>query len=118
MIGDLLTPQLLVVRIINTIPIGMLVATGVWLVLRFAGKHNPRAKFTVWFLALLLIAFLPFVPLARMGTSVSPTAAHLTLPGWCASGLMALWCFAVFFALARIVFGIAKLRLLRRDSNP
>jgi beta-lactamase regulating signal transducer with metallopeptidase domain len=118
MIADSVTPQLLMGRVINAIPIGMLVASCVWLVLRFAGKHNPRAKFTVWFLALLFIACLPFVPLAQTGTSVSPANANFTLPAWCASGLLALWAFAVFFALTRIVVGIAKLSLLRHDSIP
>ena len=118
MIGDFVTPQLLMGRVVNAIPVGIIVATSVWLLLRFVAKPNPRTKFTVWFIALLFIALLPFVPVGRIGTSVKPPSPDITLPGWCASGLLALWGLAVFFALARIVFAIAKLRLLRRDSIP
>ena len=118
MIVDTVIPQMLMGRVINAIPIGMLIAAGIWLVLRFTGKHNPRAKFTLWFLALLFIAILPFLPLMQMGTSLTPATADFTLPGWCASALLALWGFTVFLSLGQIIFGIAKLGLLRRDSIP
>jgi beta-lactamase regulating signal transducer with metallopeptidase domain len=116
MLGSL---QFVAERVLNTIPVGLLVVACAWLILKLVGSHNSRTRFMVWFVALFVIALMPFAPIWHVGPTLAhqPTA-EFTFPAWSAPALLALWGLVAFFAIARIIFGLARLQALRRASVP
>jgi len=49
-------------RALNSIPAGLMIATVAWVGLRAFKKQDSGIRFAVWFLALVGIAAVPFVP--------------------------------------------------------
>ena len=112
------------VRVLNSLPAGMLVALFAWTVLRVLRGQNSGTRFAVWFVALLTIAGLPLMGSFRGGQSWLPAGAWLgagivrapiTLPtGW-ALYLFLGWFVVAFLALARLTVGLWRLRVLRKS---
>ncbi len=104
-------------RALNSIPAGLMIASLAWVGLRAFKKQDSGIRFAVWFLALVGIAAVPFVP--SFGGSVGvPGAlqARITLPAAWADAIFAVW-IAVFGLVAlRLSVGIGKLWSLKQDA--
>jgi beta-lactamase regulating signal transducer with metallopeptidase domain len=109
--------QLVVERVVNAIPGGLLIALLTWIWLRLVGKQNSGTRFAVWFCSLLAVAGLPFVlSLERAGTATPAVRSEIVLPGIWGVVLFAIWILIAVLAAIRIVAGLWKLRQLRRHS--
>ena len=51
--------QIVIGRILNSLPEGLLVALFAWVTLRLLPRQNSGTRFAVWFVALLTLAGLP-----------------------------------------------------------
>ncbi|MGA8617504.1 MAG: M56 family metallopeptidase [Candidatus Sulfotelmatobacter sp.] len=117
--GIQLEAQLLAERALNSFFGGLLIAAIAWLILRVVGRQNSGTRFAVWFLALIAIAGLPFVPgLNTTGAVTQAMHAEVTLPGSWAVAIFAVWIFFVALAATRVVVGLWNLRRLRRSGVP
>jgi beta-lactamase regulating signal transducer with metallopeptidase domain len=106
-------------RALNSIPAGLMIATLAWIGLRGFKKHDSGIRFAVWFLALVGIAAVPFVP-SFGGSGGAPGALHarITLPGAWADAIFGVWIAVVALVGLRLFAGIWKLRDLQRESAP
>ena len=104
-------------RILNSLPLGLLVALLPWSVLRLGGKQNSRTRFIVWFVALLGIAVVPFLHRSPL-LAQDVRSAKFTLPSFWATVTFGIWAALFFFAFMRIVVGLWSLRRLRLSSEP
>jgi len=75
--GIQIMAQLGAERVLNSIPEGLLIAAFAWLVLRVVGRQSAGTRFAVWFVALLAIAALPFIP----SLSGSGNVTQACIPG-------------------------------------
>lgn len=118
MIGLSVAVQAFAERALNSIPEGLLIALLAWMLLRVVGRQNSGTRFAVWFAALLAIALLPFVPSAHVGGSMARAVhAEVTLPGTWAVGLVCLWGIVAVFGGSRLLYGLLRVRSLRRNSS-
>jgi len=115
--------QVSVERILNALPEGLLIAFFAWVLLRVLRKQNSGTRFAVWFMALLLVAALPFLGIGSEGKVLVPGMAwgHLR-PAITISGSWALfafiaWMVGVSVAMARLAGGLWHLRRLRRSCT-
>ncbi len=111
--------QLAVARVLNTLPEGLLIAVGAWLLLRWMGRENSRTRFAVWFVALAGVVALPFLSglSARHGLPalIPQTHPEVAIPAFWATGLFALWIAIAIAALARVLAGVWQVRQIRRS---
>src|SRR5262249_48235435 len=104
--------------LINSLPAGMAIALGAWLLLRAVGRQNSGTRFAIWFSSLLMIASLPLIALTRsqgplpIGTE---SAHHFALPGSWAWYIFVAWALVAGTLLARVGFGLWKVRALRQS---
>ena len=106
-------------RALNSIPEGILIALFAWIILRLVGRQNSGTRFAVWFVALLAIALIPFIPIARVGGTVGRVVrAEVVLPGAWAIVIFVLWTSVAVIATVRIVIGLLKVRSLRNTASP
>jgi beta-lactamase regulating signal transducer with metallopeptidase domain len=110
-----ITPEF-VGRILNTVAEGLVVATCVWLALRWFKPLNSGTKFAVWFSTLLAIVGLPFLSQAN---SVPTVAAHaqVALPSTWAFYLLIVWASIASLLLARLGLSLWHIAKLRRSSS-
>jgi beta-lactamase regulating signal transducer with metallopeptidase domain len=106
-------------RALNSIPAGLLIASLAWIGLRAFKKQDSAIRFAVWFLALVGIAAVPFVPTFG-GSAGVPSALHarVTLPAAWADAIFCLWVAVVGLVALRLCVGIWKLRSLKRHAAP
>lgn len=118
----ILLAQFAVERVLNSLPEGLLIAIGAWLLLRCMGRQNSGTRFAVWFVALAGVVVLPFLSgLESAQQSVQPGLSALvphahteiTIPAFWASAFFALWIVVAAAALARIVAGVVQVRRIR-----
>ncbi len=107
-------------RVLNSLPAGLVIALFAWMVLRFLPRQNSGTRFAVWFVALLTIAGLPFVgsfgggrSLLTAGPGIARAPIHL--PEHWALYLFFTWFVVAFVALARLMVGLWRLRVLRKS---
>lgn len=105
-------------RILNSLPLGLLVAGLAWACLRFGAYESSRIRFAVWFSALLTIAALPLLHHSPLRFAASGHAAEITLPSYVADAVFYGWAILFLFASLRIVAGLWKIRGLRNSSTP
>jgi beta-lactamase regulating signal transducer with metallopeptidase domain len=118
MIGLSVAIQIFAGRVLNSIPEGLLIALLAWMLLRVVGRQNSGTRFAVWFAALLAIAVLPFIPAAHVGGSMARAVhAEVTLPGTWAVGLVCFWAIVSVFGGFRLLYGVLRVRGLRRNSS-
>src|SRR6266567_1144013 len=103
-------------RALNSIPAGLMIATLAWIGLRGFKKHDSGIRFAVWFLALVGISAVPFVP--SFGGSGGVSGARITLPAGWADAIFGLWGAVVGLVALRLFVGIWKLWSLKRDAAP
>jgi beta-lactamase regulating signal transducer with metallopeptidase domain len=120
--------QTSVERILNALPLGVLVAVFAWVLLRILRRQNSGTRFAVWFLALLTVAALPVV--GGFGEGQSIFAAGMSPGTWGsmrpAIHIPARWALFVFFAwafgagiaMARLMVGLCRVRRLRQSCTP
>ncbi len=104
-------------RILNSFPVGLLVAGLAWACLRLVVYESSRVRFAVWFSALLTIAALPLLHHSPVRFAASSHAAEITLPSYIASIVFVGWAVLFLFASARIVAGLWHIRSLRNSST-
>jgi beta-lactamase regulating signal transducer with metallopeptidase domain len=112
-------PEMIAARVLNSIPVGLGIAGLAWLGLRAFHKQGSGARFVIWFMALVGIAAVPFVPTFQSSTS-STVSSHpgLTLPAAWAVAIVGFWSAAVVLMAVRFGFGIWNLWKLRREASP
>jgi bla regulator protein blaR1 len=117
--GFQILAQMGVERVLNSLPAGLLIALFVWLLLRITGKHGSGTRFAVWFLTLLAIAALPFVPsLPAARTLTAGIHPQVTLPSAWALAVLAAWALIAILATIRVTVGLWKLRRIRNNAIP
>jgi beta-lactamase regulating signal transducer with metallopeptidase domain len=114
--------QLAVGRVVNSLPEGLLIALGAWLLLRLMGRQNSGTRFAVWMVALAGVVALPFLG----GFGVTPHSLTAILPhahpevaisaSW-AVAFFVLWIAIAVLALARVAAGIWQVRRIRRSCT-
>jgi bla regulator protein blaR1 len=114
-----LLAQTAVGHVLNTLPEGMLLAAGAWLLLRLLPRQNSRTRFAIWLLALAGIAGLPFLGALRSGASsiLPQTHPEITLSPFWAAAFLLFWIPVSLLALARVAAGIGQLRRIRRNGR-
>jgi len=109
-------------RVLNSAPESLLIALFAWALLRLLPRQNSRTRFAVWFLALLAVAVMPlFNGLIRhsiAATLLSRDTAAISLPTHWALFFFMAWTLTVCVMTARLVFGLWRLRELRRTCTP
>jgi len=117
--------QLVVERVLNSLPEGLLIALGAWLLLRVMGQ-NSRTRFAVWLVALASVAALPFLSGLGPGEhglfAAIPHAgphAHpeFSIPAFWAGAFFLLWVAIAIAALMRVAVGVWQVRQIRRSST-
>src|ERR1700744_2456504 len=87
--------QLAVERVLNSLPEGLLIALGAWLLLRVMGRQNSGTRFAVWLVALASVVALPF--LSGLGAASGFSAVipqphpEVSIPAFWAIAFFALW---------------------------
>lgn len=116
--------QAIVERVINSLPEGLLIAVGAWLLLRLRGRHNSGTRFAVWLIALLGVLALPFlggISRAEHFFPGSHSHSEFTIPSFWAWAFLSVWIPVAVAALARLVAGLWQIAQIRRgctEINP
>jgi beta-lactamase regulating signal transducer with metallopeptidase domain len=106
-------------RALNSIPAGLLIASLAWVGLKTFSKQGSRVRFAVWFLTLLGIAAIPFVPSIEAATGTSaPLHARITIPAVWADAIFGLWVSLAALLGVRLATGVCKLWSLKREATP
>ncbi|HUB18591.1 MAG TPA: M56 family metallopeptidase [Acidobacteriaceae bacterium] len=118
--------HLVVERVLNSLPEGLLIALGAWLLLRVMGRQNSGTRFAVWLVALAGVVALPLLS----GLSLAgPGSAHslpipiphahpeIAVPAWWAAAFFLLWVAIAALALARVLAGVWQVRRIRRSCE-
>ncbi|HEY1502286.1 MAG TPA: M56 family metallopeptidase [Acidobacteriaceae bacterium] len=113
--------QLAVERVLNSLPEGLLIALGAWLLLRLMGRQNSGTRFAVWLVALTGVVALPF--LSGLGSLqhglplMERTHSEITISTFWASAFFILWIAIALAALARVAAGVWQVRKIRRSCT-
>jgi len=104
---------------LNSIPAGLAITAVAWLGIKALSTKDSGFRFIVWFVALMAIVALPFIPsLPTPSQEASPLQAGLTLPASWASVTVIFWIAILGIMALRLVFGVCKLCKLKRESTP
>ncbi len=116
--------QISVERILNALPEGLLIAFFAWGLLRVLRRQSSGTRFAVWFFALLSVAVLPIVADLGEGhvkmlgaTSWTSARPAFNIPERWAVFVFFLWTLGACMAIARLAFGLWRLRQLRRSCT-
>jgi beta-lactamase regulating signal transducer with metallopeptidase domain len=116
--------QLAVERVVNSLPEGLLIAFGAWLLLRLMGRQNSGTRFAVWLVALAGVVAVPILSGLGFdsGRQDLPTLiphAHpaVAIPAFWATTFFVLWIAIAVVALARVAAGIWQVRQIRRNCT-
>jgi beta-lactamase regulating signal transducer with metallopeptidase domain len=126
--------QVVIERVVHSLPEGILIALFAWALLRLLPKQNSGTRFGVWFVALLAVVGLACVDLPN--SNVAPNAisgwgalrfgglvssqrvSAIHLPGHWAGYLFTAWLVLAAMGLARLVAGLWHLREMRQSCIP
>src|SRR5215475_9987455 len=104
-------------RALNSIPAGLAIAAVAWLGLKAFRRRGSRIAFAVWFLALVGIAAVPFVPPVEPAGAPG-LSARVTVAAVWANVFFGTWLAVAGFAAMRLLVGIWKLWRLKREASP
>jgi beta-lactamase regulating signal transducer with metallopeptidase domain len=109
--------QTAVSHIVNSLPEGMLIAVFAWMMLRLLPRQNSGTRFSVWFVALLSVAALPFIGSATAASSLlaAPVRPLISLPERWGLLLFLAWVLAVNAAMVRLGIGLWRVHKLRKS---
>src|SRR5690349_19608499 len=112
-------PEMIAARVLNSIPVGLGIAGLAWLGLRAFHKQGSGVRFAIWFMTLVGIAAVPFVPTLQNSTS-SAVSLHtgFTLPSAWAVAIVGVWGAALVLMAVRFSFGIWSLWKLKGEASP
>jgi bla regulator protein blaR1 len=112
-------------RMINCVVEGIVIALLASILLWLTACRNSSTRFLVWFSSLLTIAILSLAACTRMGGgSIFSAPKHFILPASWMIYALALWAAIATLGIARILFGLWRVRSLRqrcselRDIDP
>jgi len=113
--------QVLVERVLNSLPEGILIALCAWLLLRLIGRQNSGTRFAVWFMALIAVVGLSFPgafkPFAEHTLLAHHITSQLIVPSTWAVTILAVWAVAAFLALTRVAAGLFQVWAIRRSCR-
>lgn len=109
--------QVVIGRILNSLPEGLLIALFAGVMLRCLPRQNSGTRFAVWFMALLSVAGLPWIGGIEEHSLLPTMSAHplLTLPGHWSVLLFAAWVVMASVSLLHLAVGLRRLHQLRRN---
>jgi beta-lactamase regulating signal transducer with metallopeptidase domain len=114
--------QVSVVRIVDCLLEGTLIAFFAGFAARLAARQNAGTRFAVWFYALMVIAITPLLSgvawIHYAGNAATKSPAPITLPGSWAVYLFAIWAAIAALLLLRIGISLWRLHALRREFIP
>ena len=110
--------EVAIARMVNSLPEGLFIALFAWTMLRLLPRQNSGTRFAVWLVALLGVAWLPFIggvknEHSRWSAGTMPPV--VTLPGHWGFLLFVAWLVMSSFAMLRLAIGLWRLRELRRS---
>jgi beta-lactamase regulating signal transducer with metallopeptidase domain len=112
-------PEMIAARVLNSIPVGFAIAALTWVGLKAFQKQGSGVRFAIWFLTLLGIAAVPFVPsFQNSGSSALPLHTGLTLPATWAAVIVGVWVGVLMLIAVRFAFGMWNLWKLKGDALP
>ena len=112
--------QFAVERVLNSLPEGILVALGAWLLLRLMGRQNSGTRFAVWLIALAGVVALPFLSAflrPDLSALIPRTHPEVAIPASWALAFFAFWILIAALALARVIAGVWQVRQIRRSCT-
>jgi len=121
--------QLAVEHVLNSLPEGLLIALGAFLLLRLMGRQNSGTRFAVWFVALAGVVALPFLsgpafsglifnrPESGLAARIPHAHPEIAVPAFWASAFFVLWIVIACLALARVIAGVWQVRQIRRTCT-
>jgi beta-lactamase regulating signal transducer with metallopeptidase domain len=110
--------ELIAERALNSIPVGLAIVFLAWLGLKAFSRQGSRVRFAVWFLALLGIVAVPFVPSIKTEPeSAAALHAGITMSGMWAEMILGVWIAVVSLASVRLLYGIGKLWAIKRKAK-
>lgn len=114
-----LIAQTAVQHVVNTLPEGLLLAAGAWLLLRLLPRQNSGTRFAIWLVALAGVTALPFLGAMRTGASslLPQTHPEITLSPFWAAAFLLLWVPVSLLALARVAAGLWQVRRIRNGCR-
>ncbi|MGE5322912.1 MAG: M56 family metallopeptidase [Actinomycetota bacterium] len=105
-------------RLLSSLVEGSLLVAGVALGMRFVPRNSSRAKFVVWFSALVATALLPLVDLKLAGSAGAASAGGLvTLPLSAAIWVFSGWALLACIGLMRVMAAMWQVHRLRQEST-
>ncbi|HKR28370.1 MAG TPA: M56 family metallopeptidase, partial [Acidobacteriaceae bacterium] len=106
--------QILVERVLNSLPEGLLLAGCAWLLLRLLGKQNAGTRFAVWLVTLVGVAGLPLLSAFEVGGQRLSVASHaeVTVSAFWAVLFAGFWILIALVALARLAAGLWQVRAI------
>ena len=110
--------QVTAARVLNSVPAGILIAAFAWLLLRVVGGQDSRTRFAVWFVALVAIVALPFIPALSTPGAVAPgVSPEFLLPSSWAAIMVAVWSLITVVGGLRILYSFWRLHKVRTNSG-
>jgi beta-lactamase regulating signal transducer with metallopeptidase domain len=109
--------QVIVERVINSLPEGLLIALGAWLLLRLMSRQNSGTRFAVWLIALIGVLALPFLGGVSRAEHYFPglhSHSEFTIPSFWAWAFLSVWIPVAAAALARLIAGLWQIGQIRR----
>ena len=126
--------QVVIERVINSMPEGLLIALFAWAVLRVLPRQNSRTRFAVWFTALMAMAGVPLVDGLNLGSftlaglnsrilapsrfATGGATSAIALPAHWAPFILLVWLVIVCGALTRLAMSLWHLGALRLTCTP
>ena len=125
-------------RVFNSLPETFLIALFAWILLRILPPQNSRTRFAVWFIALIAVAALPWLPVSAGGNlsdrattvfgngatgvvarALALAAEHaIHLPASWAAFLLIAWALIAGVMTIRLGVGLWRIRQLRQTCKP
>ena len=116
-----ITAQLILERVLNSLPEGLVIVLFAWLLLRVLKRQNSGTRFAVWFLTLLAVVALPFLNTLQAHSTPAliphSSLAQFTLTALEAALILAAWILVSGIAIFRLALGLWQIALIRRSCT-
>ena len=111
--------QTIIERVANSLPEGILIALGAWLLLRLVPRHSSGTRFAVWMIALVGVLAVPFfaIPDSHQYFATLHSHSEFTIPSSWALVLLIVWTAVSAIALVRVVVGLLQIRKIRKSCT-
>lgn len=111
--------QTLIERVANSLPEGILIALGAWLLLRLTPRHSSGTRFAVWMIALVVVLAVPFFAIFDSQRYFATLHSHseFTIPSSWALVFLFAWTGVSAVALIRVAVGLLQIRNIRKSCT-